>query len=418
MIQQNASREDQCDNVFPYSGQNSQKNYPIICHSSLAIFLGESDSALIVQQLHYWLQNPNAGYLFRDGCKRILNGYKEWHRQFSWFSERKLAEIFRHLERIGWVISEKFYYLKREVGFIGKPPQMHEDNQRKWYRLDYTKIFEDTGLDLLFNQNKKNGSNPPVEPMYKKCTNQPPKNVQTSIYIESTIYSQEESENLEFIADKEKVAPEFEAAETSGQCQPGSTEHPDQNNLLVQDTISPAAAPPAEIVKCEPLPPSSPTVTVVKFEYPEGDWLDNGRLNDDFVAATALEWRIGDTRNSRAFGAMPIEKVESKVRAHFRKPENHEKLRDEWEAHIAVSKRYLQNVKDRIESGIEIPQDEQGKVIQSVKLVEPLLIEEDIQQLTSDPQPLLKHRGENSGTYKLFEARAEDVDFWRRLSER
>lgn len=61
--------------------------------------------------------------------------------------------IFGHLEKIGWVISDRFYNLNRNIGFITKAPHFQEDNQRKWYWLNYQQIFEDTGFDLSINAN-------------------------------------------------------------------------------------------------------------------------------------------------------------------------------------------------------------------------------------------------------------------------
>jgi hypothetical protein len=125
--------------------------YYTICFDPLAIFLGNTDLAVLVQRLHYWLQNDYCGYLLRDGTKRVYFGYKELQEQFPWWSIDQIGRSIRHLEKIGWVISDRFYNLNRNIGFITKAPHFQEDNQRKWYWLNYQKIFEDTGFDLLFN---------------------------------------------------------------------------------------------------------------------------------------------------------------------------------------------------------------------------------------------------------------------------
>lgn len=130
--------------------EKTQFDYFSICYLPLAEFLRSSDMALLVQRMHYWLQNEHCGYLLQDGCKWIHNSYKDWHEQFPWLTIDQIGRLVRHLESINWVISERFYTLKREIGFVGKAPSFHEDNQRKWYRLDYQKIFEDTNFDLLF----------------------------------------------------------------------------------------------------------------------------------------------------------------------------------------------------------------------------------------------------------------------------
>jgi hypothetical protein len=125
--------------------------YYTICFDPLAISLGNTDLAILVQRLHYWMQNDYCGYLLRDGTKRVYFGYKELQEQFPWWSIDQIGRHIRHLEQRGWVISDRFYNLNRNVGFVTKAPHFQEDNQRKWYWLNYQKIFEDTGFDLLFN---------------------------------------------------------------------------------------------------------------------------------------------------------------------------------------------------------------------------------------------------------------------------
>ncbi|WP_229457669.1 hypothetical protein, partial [Nostoc sp. CHAB 5715] len=107
---------------------------------------------MIIQRLHYWLQNEEAGYLMQDGCKWIFNGYKEWLEQFTWMSIDQFGRNVRHLEKIGWIVTARFDELKNDIGFVSKPPLLHSYNRRKWYRLNYQKIFEDTGFDLLFEK--------------------------------------------------------------------------------------------------------------------------------------------------------------------------------------------------------------------------------------------------------------------------
>jgi hypothetical protein len=51
--------------------------YYTICFDPLAIFLGNTDLAVLVQRLHYWLQNDYCGYLLRDGffCDEVHTVY-------------------------------------------------------------------------------------------------------------------------------------------------------------------------------------------------------------------------------------------------------------------------------------------------------------------------------------------------------
>jgi len=132
-----------------------------MCYEDLARFLKSADQALIIQRLHYWLQMEEVGYHMGDGCKWIFNGYKEWLEQFTWLSVDQFGRHIRHLEEIEWIVTARFYELQRDVGFVDKAPLLHAYNQRKWYRLNYQKIFEDTGLDLLFEKYGEGKKNPP-----------------------------------------------------------------------------------------------------------------------------------------------------------------------------------------------------------------------------------------------------------------
>ena len=128
--------------------KSPEPNYFFIGYAPLIVFLEDATAALFVQRIHYWLQKKNTGYILRDGSKWLFNGYREWQEQLEWLSVDQIGRMVRSLEAIGWIRTERFYYLKRHIGFIGTPPQFHEDNQRKWYTLDYKQIFEDTGFDL------------------------------------------------------------------------------------------------------------------------------------------------------------------------------------------------------------------------------------------------------------------------------
>jgi hypothetical protein len=134
--------------------------YFSICYHQLATFLGHERPALLLQRIHYWLQNEHSGYLLKDGTKWIFNGYKKFQEQFPWLSLDKIGACIRLLEKIGWLISARFHELKRNIGFVTPCDAFQEDNQKKWYRLDYQKIFDDTGVDMLFGD--REAPPPPV----------------------------------------------------------------------------------------------------------------------------------------------------------------------------------------------------------------------------------------------------------------
>lgn len=124
-------------------------------YPELAAFLENTDQALLIQQIHYWLQNEKVGYQLKDGRRWIYNGYKDWIEQlFPWKSVSAISRMVTDLEEKGWIVTKRFYQCKREIGFLNRPPAFHEDNQRKWYRLDYRQIYLDSGFDLLFKPSR------------------------------------------------------------------------------------------------------------------------------------------------------------------------------------------------------------------------------------------------------------------------
>lgn len=96
----------------------------------IAKVLQSVDLASILQQIHYWLENPRSGK-WHHGLKWTYNTYEEWQEQFPWLSVHMVARLIRHLERLGLVISAN---LNRTRFY-----------RRKWYTLDYQKILELTG---------------------------------------------------------------------------------------------------------------------------------------------------------------------------------------------------------------------------------------------------------------------------------
>ena len=92
------------------------------------------------------MKNPNAGY-HHEGRKWIWNGYLEWQLQMPWFSVYKIGELIRELEDKGILISGNF--------------NNNPYDRRKWYTIDYLRLYELTGwnpLNLRFLENTTIGS--------------------------------------------------------------------------------------------------------------------------------------------------------------------------------------------------------------------------------------------------------------------
>ena len=90
---------------------------------SLAVAIG-LEEAIVVQQLHYWLNNPKNDGRIEEGYKWVYNTYETWHDEnFPFFSTDKIQRIFLSLEKLGVVISSQFDAKRRDM--------------KKFYRIDY-----------------------------------------------------------------------------------------------------------------------------------------------------------------------------------------------------------------------------------------------------------------------------------------
>lgn len=97
---------------------------PLQVLPSLAVKVGLNE-AIILQQFHYWLQRSKN---IHDGYRWIYNSYKEWNKQFPFFSERTLRRAINSLEKQGYIITGNY----NKAGF---------DNT-KWYRVNYEKLMD------------------------------------------------------------------------------------------------------------------------------------------------------------------------------------------------------------------------------------------------------------------------------------
>ena len=134
-----------------------------------------------------------------------------------------------------------------------------------------------------------------------------------------------------------------------------------QYTLALQG-VSPLKNPP--IATYEPALGIRPPRSKANLLYPDGPWLtETGFLQEDFVRDRADVWQKGDHFQAKAFGAMAIEDVMGIICKHYLKYENHSNLEIDWHSYCLKNQRYLQNVKQRLDSGIEIQPSEQANVL-------------------------------------------------------
>ena len=304
----------------------------------------------------------------KDGRKWIRNGYIEWAKNFPWLAPRKIGSIVRYLEQIGWVISKRFYDLKRNVGFVHECPDLQEDNQRKWYCLNYQKIYEDTGFDLLFgkqnseptsyaNHQNSEPSSPPNRrkrskranvpkqdiAMYQNQTLQCTKTAQSSIYKEDPNNSHRKLEKS--FGKNEEGGQQEGVPEKFQDGSPGSrTTFPDETGTLHLTNKTTHEG------KRSAAPRNKNSQKNPEWDWlPDGPWrTESGKLDDAFLNAVAERWvkKYGDTLTDKRTNAMK----------HFCKdPRN---LPIEWQWYQDTFVHQVANVQVRLNGGMDTAADE------------------------------------------------------------
>lgn len=96
---------------------------PLQVLPTLARLIGLNE-AIILQQVHYWLQRSNN---IRDGYRWVYNSYPEWYKQMPiWKSETTMRTAFKNLEKKGLLITANYNKAKFD--------------KTKWYRINYEKL--------------------------------------------------------------------------------------------------------------------------------------------------------------------------------------------------------------------------------------------------------------------------------------
>lgn len=125
---------------------------PLQVIPSLAVALKSVDKAIILQQIHYWLQRSKN---IEDGHHWVFNSVKEWHQQFPWLAEKTVQRYLKDLCDKGLLITGNF----NKANF----------DRTKWYRIDYH------ALDKLANSKGTDSPNgkEPVVPIQRDSVTQP-----------------------------------------------------------------------------------------------------------------------------------------------------------------------------------------------------------------------------------------------------
>jgi uncharacterized phage protein (TIGR02220 family) len=98
------------------------KERPLVILPSLAMKIGFQEAA-ILQQIHFWL---TASLHIIEERRWVYNTYKDWQKQFPFWSECTIKRSILNLEEQGLLISGNWNLLKLD--------------KTKWYTIDYEKI--------------------------------------------------------------------------------------------------------------------------------------------------------------------------------------------------------------------------------------------------------------------------------------
>jgi len=98
--------------------------YPLLISPSLATAIGLNES-IILQQLHYWLRKSQKIF---EGRRWVYNTYKDWQKQFPFWSVNTIKRTITRLEKEHLVIAGNFNKLKMD--------------RTKWYTINYDILNE------------------------------------------------------------------------------------------------------------------------------------------------------------------------------------------------------------------------------------------------------------------------------------
>ena len=262
---------------------------PIVILPSLAKLLGINE-AIILQQIHYWLERSNN---IHDGYKWVYNSVAEWQKQFPWLAIATLKRKFKSLEDKGLLITGN--YNKKKF------------DKTKWYRIDYN-LLNEMGQRLYQNDTT----------IVSNCTNGKYQNDTTNTrdYTENNTdtYNSNEFDYNEFIEWFNELADkDFRNTET--------------NRQYIKDLLNKGYT-------------KEDLVNVI--EYKVNEWKDDDKMNKYLRFSTLLSHNNFERYLQDAKEFLPSEPQEKRKRKVTLK----EKERDPIDKQIRQVKLFLENFSD------------------------------------------------------------------------
>lgn len=108
---------------------------PLTVLPTLAKLLGSVERAIVLQQIHWLLQQPKSG-IERDGYKWVWGTYEEWTAEyFPMWEPRVLRSHIVWLEKEGYLVSEQ--------------PRREQWDRTKYYRIEYSTLHAESETSIL-----------------------------------------------------------------------------------------------------------------------------------------------------------------------------------------------------------------------------------------------------------------------------
>lgn len=106
-------------------------DHPLVVSPGLAVALKSVDEAIVLQQVHYWLQTSSHE---RDGRQWIYNSIKDWQEQFPFWTEKVIRRITDSLREKGLLLTANYNKLSMD--------------RTLWYSIDYDMLstYAQTGI--------------------------------------------------------------------------------------------------------------------------------------------------------------------------------------------------------------------------------------------------------------------------------
>ncbi|CAK1221949.1 hypothetical protein [Fructobacillus evanidus] len=121
---------------------------PMQFQPSLAKLLGSSDRAIVLQQIHYWMERSGKEF---DGKTWVFNTIGDWENQFIWMSESTVKRTLKFLTDENFLITGNYNKQKFD--------------KTKWYTIDYERLNSALGQFEQIDKSKTSNRTGQFDPM-------------------------------------------------------------------------------------------------------------------------------------------------------------------------------------------------------------------------------------------------------------